>query len=477
MRVLAFWLATACSPGLELAPSGDRGSPAVEVEPVGTFDRAPSVLRLRVRRAAAGSVLADFRFFSGSLGTYHLGRLRRRDLPQTLVDREIPAVVFVDSGDVVVAPARALDSGSFSLATPELGLLAEIVVDRDLVPTLVRRWPPPDVARGAGAQIFCGDAAPLVEPGAVELDPSGVSASVLGRLDEDGAFAELCVQVEPGAEAPAGALVVPPPLAGGAALEPLPLAIDRSASSHAPCVPPELEIGPACARVGDDRVVLAATELPSFWALERPARRLGVVAPGASLVLRGFSPEAVERLTGSAFDALGRRFSIDAEVRTGAPALHVVINEVLANPSGPEASGEWIEIVNDGIESVDLGALWLDDAVEAIRLPRYELPAGAMALLVAEGYAPEPELDLVPGPEVVVLLVPRLGRSGLANDGELLRLKQADGTVVSRWPALPSPASGVSLARRTPDAPDGEAGSFAAHAAPGASPGAPNVVN
>jgi hypothetical protein len=99
-----------------------------------------------------------------------------------------------------------------------------------------------------------------------------------------------------------------------------------------------------------------------------------------------------------------------------------------------------------------------------------------MVLLVAEGYAPDPELDLVPSPGVSIVRVARLGKNGLANAGELLRLYDGDGSVVSRFPARAANAPGQSVARRTPDAPDGESGSFGDHAPPGASPGAPNVV-
>jgi hypothetical protein len=72
--------------------------------------------------------------------------------------------------------------------------------------------------------------------------------------------------------------------------------------------------------------------------------------------------------------------------------------------------------------------------------------------------------------------LPALGTAGLSNSGELLRLVDAGGSVVSRWPSLAAPAPGQSLARRAPDALDAEASSFAPHAPPGASPGAPNSL-
>jgi hypothetical protein len=74
------------------------------------------------------------------------------------------------------------------------------------------------------------------------------------------------------------------------------------------------------------------------------------------------------------------------------------------------------------------------------------------------------------------LVVRGLGAGGLANGGELLRLVDHGGRVLSRFPAIPAPGPGQSVARVAPDAPDDEPGSFAAHAEQGASPGWRNVV-
>ena len=148
---------------------------------------------------------------------------------------------------------------------------------------------------------------------------------------------------------------------------------------------------------------------------------------------------------------------------------------MLANPVGAETTSEWIELVNDGTETVDLAGFVLDDAIEPMDLPRHDLAPGEMVLLVADGYSPDPELELAPSPDVALLRLPRLGRSGLANAGELLRLRNPAGNVVSRFPALGAPGPGQSVGRRTPDAPD-DASSFGAHAPPGASPGRPNTL-
>jgi hypothetical protein len=68
--------------------------------------------------------------------------------------------------------------------------------------------------------------------------------------------------------------------------------------------------------------------------------------------------------------------------------------------------------------------------------------------------------------------VEKLGKNGLSNSGEPLKLSRHDGTVISRFPALPKPKAGASVARVTPEAPDGEESSFVLSTAP--TPGASN---
>jgi hypothetical protein len=260
------------------------------------------------------------------------------------------------------------------------------------------------------------------------------------------------------------------------AFEPLLLVVTPAISETRPCDAPDLALGPICGAVLDDRVELRSPGAPAFVAFEGPEALVGVVGPEKSLVLRGFEPSSVTRLRGFAFDTRGERTAIDRDIHTGPARSHVVLNEVLANPAGPEAPSEWIEIVNDGSSPVNLEGFVLDDAIESVMLPAHELAPGAFALLVADGYAPDGEIDLVPPPDVMLVVLPSLGRSGLANTGELLRLRDPDGNVVSRFPARPAPGPGRSVARRAPDAPDAEPASFASHAEPGASPGRANVV-
>jgi hypothetical protein len=470
---LAFLLA-ACD-GLKVPADRHEPPAVVTVEPAGDMAEAPAVLRLRVVAAAGHQKLTDFRLFEGALSSYYLSRLAARDEPDTLLAKEVAAVVWADTSDVVVAPARVLAGGTYTLATPELGALAEVAVAPDLVPWLARRWPPPDETTGSGFAVFCGDAAPAVGTGTVVLAPAAIDAELCAGVGPGALFAEQCVSLEP-APSRVGAPELPPALAGGAALEPLPLFVADAQRAPVTCADGAFALGPACALVDDDRVTLTAPLEPSLWALEEPEQLLAVVAPDASVVVHGFTPGVPVRLRATAFDRTGARTPVDLAI-SGAPRhAHVVINEVLANPRGAESKSEWVELVNDGTDAVDLGGFELRDDGGAASLPSARLEPDELVLLVAGGFAPDPELDVPVAPGTRILTLVKLGASGLSNAGELLRLSDTSGVVVSRFPALASADPGVSIARRTPDAPDDEAASFGAHAAPGASPGSPNEL-
>jgi hypothetical protein len=377
-----------------------------------------------------------------------------------------------------VVPARVLSAGPLSLATPELGLLAEVTVEPELLPWLPRTWPPREQRLGRGPMIFCGPEGGALEGSEVLLEPAGVPATVRPGLGGDAPFERDCVRVQPDDAAPDGALLFPPLLVDGAvALEPAPLVVGTPTTPEVPCAPDELPFGPSCALVEDDRVTLRTPAGPSFWALREPEQRLFTLEAGRGVVLRGLEPMRPLRLVATAFELDGASAEIELEARTLAAKPHIVINEVLANPVGVERTSEWIELANDGRERTDLGGFELRDATGVARLPELVLLPGELVLVVAEGFAPDPELDLAPPAAVKRLVVPALGSGGLANAGEPLRLVDREGRVMSRFPAMPAKKAGQSVARVAPEAPDEEAASFALHAEPGASPGGPNAVS
>lgn len=466
-------LVSGCSElGLPSPPS--RPGMRVTVEPLGDLARAPSVLRLRVGGGLGSTALPDYRLFQGALSSYHLGRIRARELPSTLLERELEVVTWSEPPDVVVAPALALPSGVVSLTTPEQGLVAEVAVDATLVPWLERRWPARGERRGTGLQIFCGAGASSVAEGPVALLPSGLSAELRLGLGTQGLFADSCIRLEPEGESDA-VPSLPPLLVGDVALEPVPLLAGPAPLVDVVCAEGELELGPACVGVDDDRITVSTYGGPSLWAFAEPEHVLGMVESGASFVLRGLDP-GTTRLAGVAFDRAGTSFAIDTEVTTEAPHAHVVINEVLANPAGPEGTSEWLELVNDGGASVDLAGFSLSDAGGSSVLPSVTLEPGAFALVVGDGFDPEPALDVLPAAGTRLVRVPALGAGGLSNSGEPLRLRDHAGRLLSTFPSLPAKHAGISIARRTPDALDTEPASFAEHATPGASPGAPNTL-
>jgi hypothetical protein len=162
--------------------------------------------------------------------------------------------------------------------------------------------------------------------------------------------------------------------------------------------------------------------------------------------------------------------------QTGPLEPHVVLNEVLANPLGPEPEQEWVELFNDGLGTVSLDAWTLEDVGGQTALPSFALSPGQFALIVPVGYDKTSTVDIPPAPNVPLLFVEKLGTNGLANAGEPLLLRAPDGQVVSTFPAVPKPKAGVSVARRVPGALDWEPEAFARHADPGASPGAANQL-
>jgi hypothetical protein len=138
----------------------------------------------------------------------------------------------------------------------------------------------------------------------------------------------------------------------------------------------------------------------------------------------------------------------------------VVINEVMANPVGPEPQQEWLELYNDGSTDVELGGWMLEDAGAAVELPAATVRPGRFALVVAERYDPDSWVDTPAAPGTVLVRVPSLGKAGLSNSGEPIRLRSPDGSASSVVPAVESREPGRPIARIAPDASDDDSRSF-----------------
>jgi hypothetical protein len=478
--VLVALLLAGCPAPLPPPPHArtDAGAARVSIEPDAAADAAPAVLRLHVRwQEQAADPPDQVRLFGGELSSYHLGRIRDRALPATLVEREIPILAFDQGGELVVAPLRPLAPGeTYSLAAPRAGLIAvvSITAAEDAV-LMARHWPPADAGAGIEHAVYCADAATPLESAVVRLDPLGVPAE-LGPSAGNAAPLAGCVHLSALEPAPDGVLLLPPARALGFAFDPAPFAAGPLPEPiPAACTPEEIPLGPGCARVEDDRLFLRGPELPTFWIVQAPELTFSTaVGPGEQRVMRGLVPASAFELSFMVLDAAGRASRGQLAISTDLARARVVINEVLADALGPEPAQEWVELVNDGAEAVDLATVTLEDVGGKVALPAHRLEPGAFALLVNESFDEVSTWDVAPLAGTALLRLPSLGKSGLANSGEPLVLRSAEGAILSRFPPDPKPKPGVSVARVAPWAPD-EPQSFVLHAG-GASPGAPNEV-
>jgi hypothetical protein len=118
----------------------------------------------------------------------------------------------------------------------------------------------------------------------------------------------------------------------------------------------------------------------------------------------------------------------------GPPPLPLAITEVLPNPAGAETSQEYVELRNLGVGAVVLDGLSIEDEGGRDPLPAGLLAPGASALVVGASYVEGAPGDLPPRAGTPLLRVAgRIGRDGLRQQGEAVRLLAADGSVVSSY--------------------------------------------
>jgi hypothetical protein len=453
-----------CSAPVEPPPL--RARPQVTAEPwlEGQLGRAP---RLRLRSGSGAAVSAgELSLWEGELSDSQLARLRRGDVPSTLTERAIPALAWLEPNSVCVRPTALLEEGArVTLLSASLGKLGEWEVAGGLA--LARKFPAPG-ATGSGFAVLCGEEAPS-GAWAFPLEPGQVPA----ELEPDfGSYeGEPCVAVRWDAREP-GPLLLPPQIEGFS-LDPTPyVALAPEAPAPGDCIANELSLGPLCAAVEDDRLVLTTGNDGHLLRALLPSG-VELVPALAGAVLRGFAPDAAQSLVGSVFTRTGEEIGFAVEFHTGAARPRWVLNEVLANPLGAEPAEEWVELVNASAAPANLSGLSLSDAGGQVLLPDVIVEPGEHVVLVSEAFGDSVQ-DVPFEPSVRLVRLPQLGKSGLSNSGEPLELRSADGGVLSRFPALPSKHAGVSLARRSLDSPDDDVAEFGEHADPGASPGAPN---
>jgi hypothetical protein len=163
----------------------------------------------------------------------------------------------------------------------------------------------------------------------------------------------------------------------------------------------------------------------------------------------------------------------DVVFRTAPARQRWVLSEVLSNPLGPEPASEWVELVNAGSVRASLAGLVLADGGGSVELPDIQADPGEFVVLARQDFNPGTG-DVAPAGSAQLVRLPELAKNGLSNSGEPLRLIDGDGRTVSSFPALAARHAGVSLARKRLERADDDPDGVAEHAAPGASPGAPN---
>lgn len=151
-----------------------------------------------------------------------------------------------------------------------------------------------------------------------------------------------------------------------------------------------------------------------------------------------------------------------APVWAGAAPLGLppfVITEVLANPAGSELTQEMVELKNVDAAPASLAGLRIEDATGGDELPAEIVPAQGFVVIVSGSFDSLDPRDMAPAPEALVVRVEgRIGRDGLSNAGEPVRIRATTGQIVSSyggWLDMSATAwSGKSAHRLSEDACD-----------------------
>lgn len=489
--------ASACSPAWpsslegsgplpESTPEAVLAHAELSSEPRAPLDAVPRVLRLHIQvKDALAFDLTRFHLFEGDLSDAQLASADDAALSDTLRQREVAVVTWRSEEGVVVAPTLMLQQATrYVLSYGKFRVAVVDVTAEESSQTLSFRWPPEGRSPSGLLGIWCGEEPlPALQMPAF-LQPSGATGLFRSGV-APGEFSTQCVHFEAANTLPNDGMTSLPPVSlhDGAGeelafLEPRALraqVLETSLQPPLSCDSGQLPFGPGCARVEDDRILLETPNVELLWSVQGAAGT-GIdrvfSASGGARSIWPLPTEASLLLTVTTVDALGGVASTSQFVRTKSPMAHLVIDEVLANPVGPEPRQEWVELVNDGLVAASLVGMALVDVDGETLLPDVVVPPGARVLIVNEGYDPSGKWDPAPVPETIFARVPKLGKDGLSNEGEPLELLASTGEVVSTFPAKKAKA-GRSVYRTDPKSLE----DFATSAFGGSSPGAPNLGN
>lgn len=223
------------------------------------------------------------------------------------------------------------------------------------------------------------------------------------------------------------------------------------------CAPDEVEVGRGCMLSDDESARLRlAVDRPvrAFLDSERGAARDIAPRGEIALELMGLGAdvhvEAELRLIGLDGSTHAERVALE----TTPPLASLTISETCADPRGPEPRQEYVELLNYGTVPVELQGITLSDRVDrlgSVVTSPITLAPGGRALLVADAFDPNHPLDPPVPPGVPLVRVgTSLASGGLANAGEPLFLRDAEGRRLSTVPSIRAPGPGICLVRTGP---------------------------
>jgi hypothetical protein len=201
----------------------------------------------------------------------------------------------------------------------------------------------------------------------------------------------------------------------------------------------EIELTPAgdCIRlrVTSDRPAAATATFRAGEVVEEWALGAGATLFDLAIRPQRLPPAQMATATVSAQDPEGRRAtSTPLPFEVPARGSPLAITELLINPAGPETSQEYVEIRNLGTQPFPLAGVRLHDDTGSDELPARDLAPAAVALVVATTFDPDSGADPSPAPDTPLLRVDgRLGRDGLRQDGEVVRLLGPGGELLSSY--------------------------------------------
>jgi hypothetical protein len=458
----------------------------LRAEPCDARGRALPVTRLVLDDPAlAGLEPEEVVLARGRLRASSIDELLQGAPSESLAARLVPMTRFHEAGSTLLRSHVPLAAGEAItvgwLRADGTAGHAELVVAEDPATMLTRVWPPAGTPV-AGPVVVCDAAgataswAPLADAASpdptIELDPKGHSARI--RVGSERGIARWCAWISFDAPIDEAVTHLPPSVRLGEAvtLDPSPIAPlferERGATPLS-CSKNSLEMGPGCLRVEDDRLFVETPAEPTLWVVRAADRERMIASPGGTtFAVRGLPVDATVTVEVEVVDRAGTEWSRARVVRTMPPRPRLVLSEVYANAIGPEPAQEWVELYNDGGVEASTAGYVLEDVGGEAELPEGTIPPGGFALVVGDDFDPNAAWDLSPAPGTLLLRVPRVGKSGLANSGEPLLLRDPQGAIVARFESRAAPKPGVSAAVA-----DLQADDFTLEASDPPTPGAP----